>query len=151
MNRLTLIEKAFWLKKQPLFSALELDMLLPIADKIGTIHLKADSPIFYAKEDPLRLYFILEGQVAIIENNNAHALLGAGDFFGDEAIFGDAPYAYDAICKKEATLLTLSRTHLFTIIHECPSVAVALLQAYASGTSYRRRGIADGKKFDLSQ
>jgi CRP/FNR family transcriptional regulator, cyclic AMP receptor protein len=145
MNRLTLIEKAFWLKKQPLFAALELDMLLPIADKIGTIHLKANNPIFYAKEEPLRLYFILTGAISIIEGPNTHALLGPGDFFGDEAIFGDAPYAYDAICKDETTLLTLSRTHLFTIIHECPSVAVALLQAYASGTSYRRRIISDRK------
>lgn len=139
MNKLTLIEKAFWLKKQPLFSALELDMLLPIADKIGTISLKAGDTIFYARESALRLYFILNGRVGIVEADNVSSLLGPGDFFGDEAIFSDAPYAYDAICKTDTTLLTLSRTHLFTIIHECPSVAVALLQVYAATTPYRKR------------
>lgn len=139
MNKLTLIDKAFWLKGLPLFATLELDLLLPIADKLGILHLKAGEVIFNAQEDAHRLYFIIDGEVEINVNDNSKVTLGRGEFFGDEAIFSDAPRAYSAYSKADLTLLTLSRTHLFTIIHECPSVAVALLQAYASATAYRPR------------
>ena len=139
MPKLNLVDKAFWLKKLPLFANLELDLLLPIADKLGAIRVKEKEPVFWANEDALRLYFILEGEIEILKNGIKKATLGPQEFFGDEAIFSDGPHAYDAISKTDSILLTLSRTHLFTIIHECPTVAVALLQVYASPTSYRTR------------
>ena len=58
--------------------------------------------------------------------------LSVGDYFGDESLFNEQARGYIAICKSDALFLTLSRSHLLSIISECPSVAVSLLQSYAS-------------------
>lgn len=140
MNKLTLIDRAFFLKKTPLFGMLDLDLLLPIADKLQVVTFDAGTPVFKIDEEAYRMYFIAEGTVEIFDS--AHAIIATlsdADFFGDESIFNQQKRAYEAVCKTDSTLLALSRTTLLTIISECPSVAVGLLQAYTSMTSFRQR------------
>lgn len=140
MKRLTLIDKAFLLKKTPLFGNLDLDLLLPIADKLSLIDYDASENIFAAGDVAQRMYFIVKGAVEIRDqNNHVLAVLEENDFFGDEAIFSETPRAYNAFSKIDTFLLTLSRTNLLTIISECPSVAVGLLQVYTSTTPFRSR------------
>ena len=61
MTRLTLIDKAFLLKRTPLFSALDLDLLLTIADKLGLVAFEPKDWIFVAEEEANRMYFIVKG------------------------------------------------------------------------------------------
>lgn len=140
MTKLTLIDRAFLLKKTPLFSALDLDLVLAIADKWQVMSFDPDTTIFGINEEAYRLYFIVQGTVEVRSSESKIiTLLKPEEFFGEEALFSDKPRAYEAISKTEAVLLALSRTNLFTVISECPSVAVGLLQAYAAVTPFRPR------------
>lgn len=144
--RLTLIDKAFFLKKTLLFATLDFDLLLAIADKLNVISFDPGEPVFGYQEDAYHMYFIVNGTVAIRDNyENLIATLGVNDFFGDESIFNEKPRAYAATCQVKSLMLALSRTNLLTIIYEYPSVAVGFLQAYTSMTGFRpRKQIQDG-------
>jgi CRP/FNR family cyclic AMP-dependent transcriptional regulator len=125
MNRFTLIDRAFFLKRTVLFTSLDLDLLIAIADK---------------------LTIIARGHVEIMDKENKKiATLDADDFFGDESLFSEMPRSYSAISKSESVLFALSRTNLLTIISECPSVATGFLQAYTSITPFRPRRSLKGE------
>lgn len=138
MKNLTLIDKAFFLKRSPLFSALDLDLLLTIADKLVLVKFEPKDYVFIADEDANRMYFVVSGDVEIRSSaHEAICSLTPGDFFGEESLFSNKRRAYEALCLTETFLLTLSRVNLFTIISECPSVAVGFLQVYASAVNFR--------------
>lgn len=138
MKNYTLIDKAFLLKRTPLFEQLDLDLLLPIADKLTLAQFDAGDAIFSYNEEAHRMYFIVNGSVKITDSQGVQiAMLGDEDFFGDESIFNEKPRQYSAMTETETILLSLSRTNLLTIISECPSVAVGLLQVYTSTTPFR--------------
>jgi CRP/FNR family transcriptional regulator, cyclic AMP receptor protein len=138
MKQLTLIDKAFLLKRTPLFSALDLDLLLTIADKLGTVVFEPNDSAFFANEQANRMYFIVQGQVEIRDpHSNKICTLTAGDFFGEESLFSNKPRTYSAFIPAETHLLTLSRSNLYSIISECPSVAIGFLQVYAANMQFR--------------
>lgn len=146
MKRITLIDKAFLLKRTLLFATLDLDLLLTIADKLGIATFDTGDIIFNVNQDVHRMYFIVKGAVQIRDRHHRLiATLEADDFFGEESLFNDKPRAYEAICTQETSLLTLSRTNLLTIISECPSVAVGFLQVYSSAMPIRLRKSSEGE------
>jgi CRP/FNR family transcriptional regulator, cyclic AMP receptor protein len=138
MKRLTLIDKAFLLKRTPLFSSLDLDLLLSIADKLELVLFDAKDEIFVVGEEANRMYFIVKGKVEIKSaGKKLIAALGNGEFFGEESLFNNKPRGYTAYSPIETQVLTLSRTNLYAIISECPSVAVGFLQVYSSHFQFR--------------
>ena len=135
---LSLIEKTFLLKKTPLFEELDLDLLLTVADIVDAVSFEAGQPIFFSGQEASRMYVIAEGRILIkAENQELLAILSQPDFFGDEALLSDAPRRYTAICQTDSRLLVLTRTHLLTLISECPSIALALLKSYTSAMPFR--------------
>lgn len=138
----SLIEKAFFLKRVRLFSELDLELLLAIAEKLHEDDYDANEKIFSPGQVANRIYLIASGVVQILdERMKLLAELAVSDYFGDESLFNDQPRSYAAICKTDALFLTLSRSHLLSILAECPSVAVALLQAYSQMLPCRYIGI----------
>ncbi len=140
MKPLTLIDKAYLLKRTELFKSLDLDELLPIADKLSQAHFDENKTIFTKNDQALRMYFIAKGTVELQDQGGTVlTTLHAIDFFGDEAIFSLEPRAYTAHSRTETVLLSISRTNLLTIISECPSVAVGLLHVYGLAMPIRPR------------
>lgn len=136
----TLIDKAFVLKKTPMFGSLELDLLLPIADKMNPTHAQFREPIFCEGEHAYSMYFIIEGTVSITNKEGATiALLQSGEIFGDEAVFNGRPREYTAKSDSETELLTLSRADLLAIIYEYPKVAMGFLETYTKVIPFRTR------------
>jgi CRP-like cAMP-binding protein len=132
MKPLSLIEKAFFLKKVRLFADLDLDLLLAIAEKLHHDDYNKDERVFSSGQPANRMYLILQGSVQILDDKlKIVNELTSHDAFGDESLFNEAPRAYSALCKNDTEFLTLSRSHLLSILAECPSVSVALLQSYA--------------------
>lgn len=128
----SLIEKAFFLKKMRLFSDLDLEILLAIAEKLHEDEYEKEEKVFTPGQVANRIYLIASGSVQIFdEHRKLLSELGCGDYFGDESLFNEQPRTYSAICKADTLFLTLSRSHLLSIISECPSVAVTLLGAYS--------------------
>lgn len=140
MKILTLIDKAFLLKRTPLFRMLDLDLLLIISDKLGLVQMDANEYVFAKGEPASRMYFIASGVIDILDENRERlSSLHSPDFFGDEALLSDKMRGYFALSKTDSTLLTLSKTNLLTIISECPQVAIGLLQMYTSYNTFRPR------------
>ncbi len=140
MKRLTLVDKAFLLKSTPLFASLDLDELLPIADKLSQSSFSPSEAIFREGDPALRMYVIAKGSVELFNvNGEIISTLTAVDFFGDESIFNDQPRAYSSRSCSDSILLSISRTNLMTIISECPSVAVGLLKVYTASMPLRPR------------
>ncbi len=138
MKPLTLIDKAFLLKRTPLFAMLDLDLLLVISDKLETLRLDAGDQVFAISDPGTRVYFIVSGTINVEDSLGKRQIaLTTPDFFGDESLFSEKPRAYHAKAQTESLLLSLSKTNLLTIISECPQVAVGLLQAYASSNQLR--------------
>lgn len=137
----SLIEKAFFLKKVRLFNELDLELLLAIAEKLHEDDYDANEKIFISGQVANRIYLIEKGTVQILDEWMKPLVeLTANDYFGDESLFNDQPRAYAAICKTDALFFTLSRSHLLSILSECPSVAVALLQSYSQQLPCRYKG-----------
>ena len=132
MKTLSLIEKAFFLKKLKLFNELDLDLLLAVADKLHHDEYEQNERIFAYNQTANRIYFIVQGSIKIFDKDMRFlATLTNGDYFGDESIFNEQSRNYTAICKTDSLLLTLSKSHFLSMISESPSIAVALLQIYA--------------------
>ena len=140
MKQLTLLEKSLLLKKTAIFKNLDLDLLLPISDKMHLITVEEKEHIFHQNQDAHLMYLIVEGVVeARDQKGSTLGKLIEGDIFGDESIFSEEVRKYEAVCRTDVHLLTLSKTNLLTVISECPSVAVSLLQCYASVMVFRPR------------
>lgn len=138
MKELTLIEKAFYLKKNVLFKELDLDLLLIIAEKMVQDVYDKKEKIFDEKQAANRMYFIYEGKVKIYKSNKS-IYLDANDFFAEESLFNDKPRDYSAICIEDTVFLTLSKTNVMTIISECPSIAISLLEIYTTLFPFRHQ------------
>lgn len=146
MKRLTLIDKAFLLKRTPLFATLDLDLLLSVADKLGVVMYESGEEIFPVNQEAHRMYFVAKGAVLI--RNQRHEVISrltSADFFGDESLFNGKPRTYEAVSETDTLLLTLSRSHLSMILSECPTVALSFLQEYASLLSFRPRKTLEDK------
>lgn len=139
MKYITLIDKAFLLKRTAPFCALDLDILLSIADKLLHIQFDADDSIFEQGQEAHRMFFIIKGQISLYTRDDEIYSLGGGDYFGEESLFSNKLRGYTAKATSNAELLTLSRTNLFTIISECPSVAIGFLQSFSSMLDLRPR------------
>ena len=138
MKSLSLIEKTFFLKKVKLFSELDFEFLFALAEKLHDDDYDAAEKVFTEGQVANRIYFVASGTIQLFdERMRLISEITSTDFFGDESLFNDSPRAYSAICKTDALLLTLSRSHLLSIISECPSVAVSLLQLYANSLPCR--------------
>lgn len=138
MKSLSLIEKAFFLKKVRLFAELDFELLLSVAEKLNDDDYDAQEKVFMTGQVANRIYFIVEGTVQLVDERMRPICdLGTSEFFGDESLFNESQRGYGAICKTDAMLLTLSRSHLLSIISDCPSVAISMLQSYASTLSCR--------------
>src|SRR3984957_11979784 len=121
MTKLTLIDRAFFLKRSKLFEALDLELLLAIAEKLTAVTYEPGDIIFGLNEEAFRIYFIVKGTIEIRHaSHRPITLLTPEDFFGDESLFNEKPRAYEAFSKTPTTLLTLSRINLLNMISECP-------------------------------
>lgn len=140
MKPLNLIEKAFFLKKVKPFSELDLDLLLAVAEKLYYDEYDADERVFSHGQAANRMYLIVKGNILIHDERMKPLFhLCDKDFFGDESLFNEQPRSYGAICTADTQILTLSRSHLLSVISECPSVAISLLQCYAQQNPCRSR------------
>lgn len=138
MKKLSLIEKAFFLKQTILFNVLDLDLLIAIADKMHQDLYEKNEKIFEINQIANKMYFIAMGAVNILdENKNIIKTLNENDFFGTESLFNEKPRGYTVICSKDSLLMSINKTNFCTIVSECPSIAISLLNSYAQKIKYR--------------
>ena len=67
MKPLSLIEKAFFLKKVKIFADLDLDLLLAVAEKLHYDEYDQNEQVFALNQAANRMYLIVQGSVQILD------------------------------------------------------------------------------------
>jgi CRP/FNR family transcriptional regulator len=86
--------------------------------------------LVFDQGDPTRLvYLIKRGKVRITRLTSdgkevTVAVLGAGDLFGEETLFGDEPRTTHAVCLEESLLCTAKADDLFALLARDPTLAL---------------------------
>jgi CRP/FNR family transcriptional regulator, cyclic AMP receptor protein len=135
----TLVDRALFLKRTHLFGDLDLDVLLPISDILEELLFQPAETVFSEGQEARAIYLILSGLVTIHLGDGSLCQLGPGELFGDESIFNTRPREYKAVASEPTRLLSLSYSNLLTVLSECPSVALNLIEEYAASVQFRRR------------
>ncbi len=139
MSKLGLIDKAFILKRCALFQEVELDLILPLADKASIGTFNKGELIFAHNQEGSRLYIIAQGSVSLFDESKLLAECLAYDYFGDEALFNDRPRGYNAESTDRSIIVSIAKTHLMSFLIECPTVAISLIQSWAQRQDFRKR------------
>ncbi|SCA58466.1 Uncharacterized protein AB751O23_AC_00240 [Chlamydiales bacterium SCGC AB-751-O23] len=131
-EEMPLIEKALLLKKTRIFSQLDLDLLVNIADKAEFQSFKENHAIFSFQQDATRLFIIIDGRVKLtFPDHKKELTLKCADHFGDLSLFSETKRSYQALCLEDVQVLTLTKPDFLRIVSEFASVAFSLLTEYA--------------------
>ena len=124
MNRLLL------LKTVSLFKNLSLDELMLIDEGLEQTQVLSGATIFTEGELTAHLYIIAEGDVRLVKgiDGTVRSLkqLGKGDYFGEVALFDDAPLWDSAIAQTDCTLLKLEKNRFLSLITQRPHMILEI-------------------------
>ena len=96
--------------------------------------------MFLIMEGELRARIFVGGKETIL------ATFGAGEFFGDMALFDHGPRSADVVANADCTLLKITTASFDRLVAESPGLATPFLQATARSLAARIR--ADNKRLD---
>lgn len=89
------------------------------------------------------MFLVLTGELRartiLGDTESILATFGAGDFFGDMALFDNGPRSADVIANMDSTLLKISAANFYRLIREAPALATPFLQATARTLASRIR------------
>ena len=124
MNRLLL------LKNVPLFKNLSLDELLLIDKALEQQQVFAKETIYTEASWGSHLYIIAEGKVQIVKKLDDETQeikqLSPGQYFGEIAIFDDAPRWDGAIALEDCILLKLEKKRFISLIAQRPHIILEI-------------------------
>jgi len=95
------------------------------------------------------MYFILEGELRVRINvmgkETILATLGAGDFFGDIALFDQGPRSADVVANANSVVVKISARAFNELAKAAPEIATPFLLAIGRTLTARIR--ADNKRY----
>jgi len=108
------IERAGILKHSYIFSNLDDEDLLALADLAIDHRYMPGEFIFWDEEPPELFYIIAEGQVKVLKHSSSGkefivAFFGIGEVFGEVAVFENNPYPASAQAAGEVRIIGISR------------------------------------------
>ncbi|MEO1300208.1 MAG: cyclic nucleotide-binding domain-containing protein, partial [Cyanobacteria bacterium J06636_16] len=124
MNRLLL------LKNVALFKNLSLDELLLIDKSLEQTQVLADEVIFAEGDWGTHLYIIADGTVQLVKKIDGVPRelkqLSEGQYFGEIALFDDAPRWDGAVALEDCTLLKLEKNRFLSLITQRPHIILEI-------------------------
>jgi len=119
---MTLIEKIFALKSISPFNRLEYSELILTAN-ITKIKKYNAGDIIQPKELYVySIFIIIDGEVTNIDTQSKNSKI-----FGIKEILEDKTFKDDIVAKTPVKIMTISKSHFFTLIYECPNILLELL------------------------
>ena len=115
-----------------MFSALSPEILEPILASGVERTFPAGETIVRTGERGDLLFVILEGRVRVERDGRTVESLGAGEFFGEVAVFDGRPRSADVVAETPVRSLTLSRDVVREALEREPRAAWAMLQVLAA-------------------
>jgi len=89
--------------------------------------------IFHCGDATYQLYYLVSGQVQLLQQGNVLRTIEAGDYFGEMAMLSNTPTIADAIVTSEhADVITIRTDNIETLLLDEPKVAMRFLRQLAS-------------------
>jgi len=130
-RRLSTTDIALMIHNTPIFAHLSTRQLMDLAKVIHEESHPAGAIVLREGDEGQSMYVIVDGNVAILKGDTVLGNLGAGDFFGEMAIFErDTRLARSAtvLAQTNLRLLRLEGDDLLRLIEELPAIAVSICQ-----------------------
>lgn len=124
---LALLDDIRTLKKVPLFSALQADYLLEVAETADVREVGAGTRLFQAGDEGDSLYVVCEGTVSVLVGGKPVASLGAGECLGELALLDGETRSAGAQVEQAARLMQIRGQRFTNLLYSEPSIARALL------------------------
>jgi CRP-like cAMP-binding protein len=129
----TLSEFGVMLRTNPLFSALEPRVIEELAKLCSTRHLHAGELLFQKGDAGDVVYGVRRGQIRIETGSRSGSRvsltdLGAGDLFGEIALFDGHERTADAVAVEATELFALRRDDVLAYLMREPKVAIAFIE-----------------------
>jgi len=142
------------LAKTTLFGVLDPGPLAEVAQRAVARKYRKGSILFVQGEVGERCFAIVSGTVKLSAyhadgREAVLAVLGAGDVFGELALFDEAPRSADATALEDAELLSLDRAGLNDAIATHPEIATALLRVLGRRLRQSNEAFQDIAFFDV--
>ena len=119
------------LANAPLFSGLSERQVKRLAKFAKVRTIPPETFVVKQGEKGIGFYLILEGNLVVRKSGRAIARLGAGDFFGELALFDDRQRSADVITDGPVTVVVLSRWEFWGFASDHPTVLRTILQEMA--------------------
>lgn len=121
------------LKKIPLLSELNEQDHTEIIEHITLQYFPAAYSLFKEGDVGDKLYIIKAGMVKIFHPSNpdqAVAMLGPNDFFGEMALFDDKPRNASATTVEESEIFLLDKKDFFTLVLKNPAISSKMSEEF---------------------
>jgi CRP/FNR family transcriptional regulator, cyclic AMP receptor protein len=120
------------LAEVPLFSNLSRRHLKHVTSLGRARRYAAGTSIVRAGDAGSTFYVLIDGTVRVIPASGRARRLRAGDFFGEMALFDEAPRSATIVAEDEVLTMTISRTAFSKLLKHEPSLSYELLRTLAA-------------------
>ena len=124
------MQRLLLLKNVALFKNLSLDELMLIDKNLVQSRVLAGKTIFAEGSWCNYFYLIEEGSVRKVKNIDGEdreiKRLSVGEYFGEVALFDDAPHWDGAIAHEDCTLLKLEKTRFISLMTQRPHIILEI-------------------------
>ena len=154
---LSTTDKILFLRRSSLFAEMSLEQIRILTSHLEEQHFLPGEVIMYEGEFSQELYILVSGRVRIVKDykgphEQTLVLLTQGDFFGEMAIFENAPRSATIVAEEETELLMLSGEKFKQTIYQKPEMAFEIFRELsarlrrreerAAGTRLQEGGLA---------
>lgn len=120
------------LRAIPLFAALDDEGLASVAALASEFKAPAGQVLIETGHPATGAFVIEEGTVRVDLRDGSHVERGAGDSVGELAVLAEMPRTARVVTTSEVTALAIRRDDLTALLHDQPTIAVAMLRALAT-------------------
>lgn len=129
-----LMQKVLTLKRVPIFAHLHFKELLAVASISTVQSFRAGGAIVTQGERGHSMFVITEGKVRIVSLAEGEevplAMLGAGDYLGEMALFDDSPRSASAVAETDVEALMIEKREFRDILREYPGVSIMMCEEF---------------------
>jgi len=131
-----------FLKTVGMLSSLKISEIHQVSQHLELVRYPKDGVIFKEKEAGNELFIIKSGATSVRINlqdgtQKEIALLKSGEFFGEMAIFENAPRSATCIAAEECEILRMNKDDFFSLMRNHPHAAISIMKNMLNKTTDR--------------
>ena len=147
---LSTTDKILFLRRSSLFAEMSLEQIRVLTSHLEEQYFLPGEVIMYEGEFSQELYILMSGRVRIAKDyggphERTLAVLTQGDFFGDMAIFENAPRSATAVAEEESELLALSPEKFKQTIYQKPEMVFEIFRELSARLRRREEHAAGAR------